>query len=184
MTRTLIPFATDDISSLARFLAREIDALGRTPGHVEMLNILARSQGARNFQHFRTERRTAHRTLQREAAEDDGVNAARIEAALRLFDRDGVFLRWPSKLSLQKLAMWVLWSGLPAETVMSEKAIDAFLRDRHAFGDHATLRRMSIGLGLVARTRDGAEYRRIEQKPPAEALALIRAIAETRVSGR
>ncbi|MBY0423656.1 MAG: DUF2087 domain-containing protein [Parvularculaceae bacterium] len=179
MTRTLVPFATDDVSSLARYLARAVDALGRTPTHVEMLNILARSQGARNFQHYRADR--AAPAPRSPVVEEDGVNAVRVEAAIRLFDRDGVFLRWPSKSSLQKLAVWVLWSRLPAETTMSEKEIDAFLRERHAFGDHALLRRMLFGLGLVARTKDGAEYRRIEQKPPAEALAVIRGLAETSV---
>ena len=44
-------------------------------------------------------------------------------------------------------------------------------------GFGALLRRLLCDHGLMTRTRDGRIYRRIEQKPPAEAVALIRALA-------
>jgi hypothetical protein len=42
------------------------------------------------------------------------------------------------------------------------------------FGDPALLRREMFDRGMVWRTPDGREYRRIEDKPPALARALIR----------
>jgi hypothetical protein len=46
----------------------------------------------------------------------------------------------------------------------------------HLFGDAALLRRELFDFGLVHRTRDGRQYRRIERKPPAELGPLLRRI--------
>jgi hypothetical protein len=43
----------------------------------------------------------------------------------------------------------------------------------HVFGDHALLRRALIGWRLMQRNQDGTDYRRIEQKPPAELQPLL-----------
>ncbi|SDJ55144.1 hypothetical protein SAMN04487993_10459 [Salipiger marinus] len=50
----------------------------------------------------------------------------------------------------------------------------------HLFEDPATLRRTMISCGLLTRRPDGSDYRRREQKPPAEAKALIRALGPRR----
>ena len=55
MTRSLFPFYASDISSLARSLHTQLSAYGHTPGHVDLLNMLARAVGSRNFQHFRAQ---------------------------------------------------------------------------------------------------------------------------------
>ena len=55
MPRTLLPFAVADISALARSLRDQLSARTGPPGHVEMLNMLARAAGYRNFQQFRTQ---------------------------------------------------------------------------------------------------------------------------------
>ena len=61
MTKTTIPYATDDVSALARHLSKALAARTEPPGHVEMLNILAQATGARNFQHFRAQAVSASR---------------------------------------------------------------------------------------------------------------------------
>ena len=53
MPRTFLPFAVDDISALARSLRAQLAARTDPPGHVDMLNMLARAAGSRNFQQFR-----------------------------------------------------------------------------------------------------------------------------------
>ena len=45
MSRPALPFASGDISALARALERQIAAHDGPPGHVEMLNMLARAGG-------------------------------------------------------------------------------------------------------------------------------------------
>ena len=55
MSRTQIAFASADISALARSLKEQLADLGETPSHVQMLNMLAKSAGYRNFQHLKAE---------------------------------------------------------------------------------------------------------------------------------
>jgi hypothetical protein len=56
---------------------------------------------------------------------------------------------------------------------MDERGISAWLNERHTFGDAALLRRTMVTMGLVTRTQDGREYRRVEQKPPPELSPLL-----------
>jgi Uncharacterized protein conserved in bacteria (DUF2087) len=51
------------------------------------------------------------------------------------------------------------------------------IRANHLFGDYALLRRELCDRGLVSRTADGREYRRVERPPSPEGLALIRHLA-------
>ncbi|MBS0435108.1 MAG: hypothetical protein JSR75_09480, partial [Proteobacteria bacterium] len=54
MPRTETPLHANDISSFAKTLSHELklshERLQRLPGHVELLNMLARAAGHRNFQ--------------------------------------------------------------------------------------------------------------------------------------
>ncbi|MDR3474929.1 MAG: DUF2087 domain-containing protein [Devosia sp.] len=164
MARISLPFAVADTSALARALKRDIDALGRQPGHVDLLNMLARAAGYSNFQHFRAR---AARPAPRPNAEDE-----RVERARRHFDAAGRLLRWPSRADALDLCLWVLWSRLP-DAILDERSISALLDRWHVFGDHAVLRRALYDYGFVDRTVDGREYRRLERKPPPEAARLI-----------
>jgi hypothetical protein len=96
-----------------------------------------------------------------------------LERMRRCFDADGRLLRWPARRGDQVLALWALWSKLPAATDLSDRAISQRLAALNAFGDHALLRRELCETGLVWRTPDGRVYRRVEQVPPAEAAALL-----------
>lgn len=175
MTRTALPFATKDVSALARSLQRELAALDGAPGHVQLLNMLSRSAGFRNFQHYRAQHAAGAR-LDAPPAPIEPVDNRQVERVLRSFDADGRMARWPAKTGDQRLALWALWARLDPEAVMTEREITAWLKGRHGFGDPALLRRELVNNGLVSRTLDCREYRRVEQKPPAEAVALIRAM--------
>ncbi len=175
MTRTTLPFATSDVSALARSLQRELAAHDGAPGHVQLLNMLARAGGYRNFQHFRAQRAAADR-LEAPPAAAAPVDHKQVERVARYFDAEGKLTAWPAKTADQRLALWALWAKLPAEAVMTERQISAWLQDRHRFGDPALLRRELVQTGLMTRTLDCREYRRVEQRPTGEALALIRAV--------
>jgi hypothetical protein len=176
MTRTTIPFHAGDISSLARTLRIQLIARDGVPGHVELLNILARAVGRRNFQQLRAEAQEGVPAA--EAAEEapTQVDPRRIERVRRCFTPDGKLSRWPAKREDQVLALWGLWAKIPSRRDFTEQQISQVLRDLHDFGDHALLRRELFESRLVSRTPDCREYRRIEQPPPTDAAELIRQV--------
>ena len=177
MTKSVFPFYASDISSLARLLHRQLADCDHTPGHVELLNMLARAVGSRNFQHFRAKVIAEKRLLLGEevAAPIDYVELRRLT---RYFDVNGRWLRWPTKFSDQEPCLWVLWSKLPPRTTLSEREVNELLLANHRFEDPALLRREMKERKMVTRTLDGREYRRLERKPPHAALALIRLLGQ------
>jgi hypothetical protein len=86
MPRTIFPYTTQDVSALARSLDRELEAVDRKLGHVRMLNVLARSAGYQNFQHFRAQFATRDR-LHGPSAPPDPVDYLRVERVARHFDK-------------------------------------------------------------------------------------------------
>lgn len=105
------------------------------------------------------------------------VDRRRIERLAKLFDDDGRLTRWPKKFNQQQTCLWVLWSRIPARRRFAEREVNVMLLGHHAFGDYALIRREMIDAGMMTRTPDGGVYRRIEQAPPPDAVALIRALA-------
>ncbi|MEP9353463.1 DUF2087 domain-containing protein [Xanthobacter sp. KR7-65] len=174
MSRTPLPFAAGDVSALARALGRELNAAPEKLGHVQLLNVLVRAAGYRNFQHFRAQQAAGAKLAAAPPPASAPVDLRLVADAARHYDGTGRLVRWPSKESRRILALWVLWSRLPAATTLTEAQINAELRALHLFDDPALLRRAMVDLGLLWRTRDGGAYRRIGQRPPPEALALIR----------
>lgn len=188
MSRTPVAMAVGDLSKFARALRRQLEPMDRLPGHVEMLNLLARAGGWRNFQHLLAGNGapeapgTAPEPPAVEAAAPEvpqaptpaePVSPKRLARLVRYFDDQGRFIRWPGKHTQRVSCLWVLWSRLPARTDMSEAEISAWLDERHLFGDHALLRRELVDQGMVERTPDGRRYRRLEVQPSDEALALL-----------
>jgi len=177
MTRSVFPFYAGDISALARSLHIQLTSCGSVPGHVELLNMLARAVGSRNFQHFRAQIVAEKKLLgPREVATP--VDYVALQRLSRYFDVNGRLTRWPTKFSHQEPCLWVLWSKLPVRTTLAEREINEILLANHCFEDPAILRREMKERKMVSRTLDGREYRRIERKPPDVALALIRVLAE------
>ena len=178
MSKVPMPFYADDVSDLARSLRRQLEHLDHPPSHVEMLNLLAKSGGCRNFQHFKAMQEDAARTVPRPRPE--ALNEKLIKRLVRFFDDRGLLVRWPKKHSERMLCLWVLWSRLKPKAVWSEKEISGLMDTLHLFGDAALLRRELADQGFVTRTPDGSEYRRLERQPPAEALELFRRIGRAK----
>ncbi len=176
MTKTPIPLHVNDMTGFTRALTKQ---LGMTsPSHLTMMNMVARAAGFQNIQHMRAATAAAKRLAK--PVQEDLADARKVERGLHQFDQYGLLLRWPSKRAVQDLALWAIWSALPANTSLSEQHVNALLISEHHFKDPATLRRTMICNGLLTRQKDGSDYRRIEQKPPIEAKMIIQTIAERR----
>lgn len=207
MTRIVVPYAAPDISALARSLERALAdhqiTHGRLPGHVEMMNLLARGAGKRNLQQLQAEASSpaaaevarptppptatdawfdAPALLDPATTPDVALAAPRLSEraarTLKCFDASGRLTRWPPKLSQQRLAMWVLWTRLDARRVYTEAEVNRVLKAWHLFGDHATLRRELIDHQLMTRKSDCSEYRKVPRSPDDEAQALLRALRQ------
>jgi hypothetical protein len=168
-----MPFYAGDVSALARTLRRKLRDAETVPGHVEMLNMLVKASGFRNFQHFKAEfdARQAMEPVETRTAE---VNLKRVKRVVRLFDEQGNLTRWPKKYSERMLCLWVMWSRIAPRTDYTEGEIGELLEHQHLFEDHALLRRELADHRMVERTSDGSRYRRMETPPPVEAVELFR----------
>lgn len=173
MPRTQLSYQVADVSAAARLLREQLKRLERLPSHVELLNMLARAAGYRNFQHFRAEVGGSAAAGPPSAAAAPAFDRAAVEKAARTFDAEGRLVRWPSKESQAILCLWVIWSRVPAAVRFTEREISDLLKEMNALEDHALLRRALVDYGLVTRTPTGSAYRRIEQAPPAELAPLL-----------
>ncbi len=197
MSRIPLPLAVDDITAFARSLRARLTEAQAAPSHLQMLNWLAKAAGYRNFQHFRAEARPeeAARAVPAEAAVasapastpeatpgpvPEPVSETRLKRLTRLFDAEGRLVRWPSKRGMQLSCLWALWAAIPSREVMDEPGVTRILAGAHLFGDPVLLRRELCDLGLLWRTPDCRAYRRVERKPPAEALELLRRVRSVR----
>ncbi len=181
MPRTETPLHAADISAFAKALSHDLkqshDRLQRLPGHVELLNMLARAAGHRNFQSLKARPPVPPPAALAPAAAPAALSdtAAR---ALRQFDAQGRLTRWPIKYSVQRLMLWGLWMRFDGKRRYTEREVNEVLRAWHLFGDHCTLRRELVEMKMLERTDGGAEYRKLPRRPDAEALALLRALRE------
>lgn len=173
MTRMNQSLQISDLSLFARDLHRQLVAEPALPGHLALLNMLARAGGYHNYQHLRAQTAAQERIA---APAPPAADMARVETALRYFDASGRMGSWPAKTSLQHLCLWGLWSRLPVGQKLTERQISALLQTWHLFGDAAILRRTMVEQGLVSRDAGVSVYLRQEITPPADARALIRAL--------
>lgn len=168
MARDAIALEIDDVSAFARTLRSALSREADLPGHLGLLNHIARAAGFRNFQHLRAGA---------DAVPTVPVDERRLAQARRCFDAQGRMARWPAKTGLQGLCLWALWARLPARRDLTETEVNAVLDHWHTFGDRALLRRSLIDHRLAERTVDGRVYRRREAEPAPEARALLRGLA-------
>jgi hypothetical protein len=182
MTREAIPLVLPDVAVFARSLGRALEARHAArpapPGHVELLNLIARAAGRRSYQALR-----AAASLPAAAAALDAAPAApaltpAARKALTQFDALGRLVRWPHKYSVQRLAMWVLWTQFDGKRVYTEREVNEILKLWHTWGDHVTLRRELINHKLLTRKSDGSQYRKLAARPDDEARWLLRAWRE------
>ena len=186
MTRQAIPFAVPDVTAFARALGQSLTERHARkpapPGHVELLNLLARAAGQRNFQALRAQAEAAGSTPRGPAPAPVPVPAPAAQSltenarkALGQLDEHGRLIRWPVKYSVQRLLMWTMWARFDAKRVYTEKEVNAVLKDANAFGDHVTLRRELINHQLMARKSDCSEYRKLPARPDDETRAVLAA---------
>ena len=177
MSRESLPIVLPDLSAFARALARELKdrPLAEPPGHVEMLNIVARAAGHRNVQALRAAATLPPAVTAPEDLPPTPLLSANARKALQQFDSRGRLVRWPNKFSVQVLAMWVLWTLFEAKRPYTEKEVNAVLKEANAFGDHVTLRRELINHRLLARKSDCSEYWKLPARPDDETRALLAA---------
>jgi len=168
MSRSQLPLLVEDVSTFATQLRRSWPS--EPPGQSQALTLIARAAGYRNHQHLRAQ-------APRDAVPDPAAQK-RIKEALRVFDADGIMIRWPKKTSVQRLCLLWFWSRLPGRCDLTEPEVNAVLQAGEAFGDHVLLRRSLIDHGFVKRTIDGKTYRRVEAAPSAEERSLIRSLSE------
>ncbi|MGJ8527620.1 DUF2087 domain-containing protein [Maritalea sp.] len=180
MSKQSIPLVADDISQFSKALSKQLEANEQPLSHVRLLNLLAKANGYKNYQHLHATFK-AHQSIANDVP-NPVVDYKVIERCLNQFDDQGVLQRWPSRLKVQEICIWVFWSLLPADTNMAEKKVNQILNAAHVFGDAALLRRTMIGKGMISRNTDGSDYRRIEQKPSEEAIELIKRIGLRRQS--
>lgn len=180
MSRISVPFSVGDLSALARALREQLAQRSDLPTHLELLNMLARAGGWRNYQALRAQQTAAQRLQQAPPEPPVPVDYRQVERVARYFDTDGRLTAWPAKAIHQSDALWVLWSSLPARTHLSEDQLNTRLRAAHRFNDHALLRRELCDRSLLSRTADGRTYRRVEQAPPPQALALVELLRRAR----
>lgn len=147
----------------------------RPPGHVELLNMLARAAGYRNFQSLRVRPPAATPVPAPAPASDSPLTEAAAKA-LRQYDAHGRLVRWPIKYSVQRLMLWGLWMRFEARRRYTEREVNEVLNRWHLFGDHCTLRRELVNMRLLERKPDGSVYRKLPARPDAEAIALMRAL--------
>ena len=171
-----IPFVVPDLSSFARALG---DALKTRhaddpapPGHVETLNLVARALGHRNVQALRAALRALPVAQAVTAPVPLSDNARK---ALAQFDEQGRLLRWPTKYSVQRLSMWILWTRFDAKRLYTEREVNTVLKAANAFDDHVTLRRELVNHRLLTRKPDCSEYRKLPARPDDETRALLHA---------
>lgn len=159
MSKDVVQVTIADLSQFTKSLRAE---LSDAPSHVEMLSMVARAAGYRNFQHLRA----------RNAPEPQSDNK-KVSRAARYFDSEGRMASWPQKTSVQYLCVWMIWAQLPARTPLSERQISARIDALTAFRDPARLRRTLIEMKLFTRNLDGSVYERVETKLPPDAKALL-----------
>jgi len=192
MTRSLFPLHAKDISSFAKSLKSLLDtrhAAGKPPpSHLELLNLLARANGLRNYQTLRAMAGPGAASANAlPAAPADAVEAPAAEAlsptarrALQQFDASGRLVRLPTKLSVQQMCSWALWTHFAARRIYTEKEVNRILNAHHTFGDQATLRRELVNMKLLGRKSDCSAYWKEPRRPDDEVKAFLKSLRAAR----
>jgi len=177
MSRIPVPYAAADISSLAKSLKSALDErheAGRPPpSHVELLNLLARAAGVRNFQTLKAAPPVSAVAVATPAPSIELSATAR--KALMQFDDAGRLVRLPNKYSVQQMVTWVMWTRFAARRDYTEKEVNAILNAQHTFGDPATLRRELVNMKLLGRESDCSRYWKEPRRPDADTRAFLSA---------
>ena len=174
MPKIPVPYVAADITDVAKTLKSALDErheAGRPPpSHVELLNLLSRAAGVRNFQSLKASPPAPPKVP---PASNELTPIAR--KTLMQFDGAGRLVRLPNKFSVQQMAMWVLWTRFAARRDYTEKEVNAIVNAQHTFGDPATLRRELVNMKLLGRESDCSRYWKEPRRPDADTRAFLQA---------
>jgi hypothetical protein len=173
-SRTTVALYAPDVSSFCKNLRSQLVSAGANPpGHVALLNLIAKSAGYRNYQVLRAhptrppvDDAPAPEPIALELPKDADASAS-LRKLIACFDVRGRLMRWPTKYAAQQIAIHALWSRLPAKRAMNEAEVNRLLDAAHTFGDPVTLRRELVNAKLLWRTIDGRVYKKLAAKPAA-----------------
>jgi hypothetical protein len=186
--RELVPLRAADVSAFCKNLRQQLLAApALPPGHLALLNMLARSSGYRNYQALRAAAGSAAPDEHAPSAParpaptpikraSPGTLTRTAWRALGHFDTDGRLIRWPTQFAVQQLALWGLWLRLPAQRTLTEADVNRYVNAFHTFGDMATLRRELVNAKLVWRERDCSAYRKLAPATDEETRAFLDAL--------
>ena len=184
MTRTLVPLHAPDMSAFAKSLKRLLQERAASnpqlPSHLELLQLLARAAGHRNYQTLLATAPTPEAAPPDEpdAPADLSTLTPTVRKALLQFDAAGRLVRLPSKLSVQQMVVWSLWTRFVVRRKYTEKEVNQILNAHHSFGDPATLRRELVNMGLMGRKSDCSQYWKEAQRPDAEVQSFLQALRQ------
>lgn len=173
-SREMVPLLAADVSTFCKNLRLQLAGAGHAaPSHVALLNMLARSAGYRNYQMLRAQPPAVAAAAPAAVEKAPGaISLPRgstvplpIRRLLACFDTQGRLMRWPNKYAAQQIAIWAIWSRLPAQREMSEAQVNGYINAFHTFGDPATLRRELVNAHLLWRTVDCRVYRKELKRP-------------------
>ncbi len=199
MTRLLLPLSIADLSSFAKHLKTQLDARhaqGKAPpSHLELLNVLSRAAGQRNYQALRAataqaaplEPAAAPTRVEEPVSDlplELGTLTPTVRKTLMQFDSAGRLVRLPNKLSVQQMAMWWMWTQFAVRRKYTEKDVNQVLNAHHTFGDQATLRRELVNMKLLGRKSDCSEYWKEPVRPSTEVQDFLRAMRQAVASSQ
>lgn len=169
----------EDLSAFTRTLRRSLVERGDAgaPSHLTLMNLIARALGHANVQALKAKQASAHPApAARVAVSDAPALTANAAKAAMQFDAQGRLVRWPSKYTVQRLAMWALWMPFDAKRTYTEREVNEVIKLWHTFGDHVTLRRELINMKLLSRHSDGSAYWKEVRRPDDEVRALLQVL--------
>ena len=175
-SREIVPLQVADISIFCKSLRQQlVDSTQLAPSHLTLLNMLARSAGHRNFQALKATPAPAVIVPRTQLTSPIAITLPRgstvpppLRRLLACFDTEGRLMRWPKKFAVQQIALWALWSRLPAQRDLTEKEVNRTIEKYHTYGDFATLRRELVNAKLLWRTTDCRTYRKEARRPNEE----------------
>jgi hypothetical protein len=174
----VVPDAGTFARALGRALVQRYADKPAPPGHVELLNLLARAAGHRSYQGLRAAARMPDAAAALETVPAAPALTPAARKALTQFDALGRLVRWPHKFSVQRLAMWVLWTQFDGRRIYTEREVNEVIKRWNTWGDHVTLRRELINHQLLARKSDCSQYWKLPARPDDEVRWLLRAWRE------
>lgn len=173
-TRSLV---IADLSAFTKALRAQL-LEAPAPSHLKLMNMLARAAGHRSLQALDAATPVTRGVLRQDQPPPvRGPREAALtpvaDAALRQFDARGRLMRWPTKFTTQRYALWALWPAFAAKREYSEREVNAILNAAHTFGDPCTLRRELITMRLMEREDGGRVYRKRAARPEPDVAALL-----------